>query len=126
MNRTVAALSPAELEAFRQALKARPKLTKSQDEARFQKAWTVARRAAAILKQDFGVKKVVAFGSLTQPALFHKHSDVDLAVWGLAERDYFRAVGILQGLDDSIEVDLIEYENASDSMQATIQRGTEL
>jgi predicted nucleotidyltransferase len=126
MNRTVTALSPTDLEAFRKALKSRPRITKSQDEARFQKAWTVARRAVAILKQDFGVKKVVAFGSLTQPALFHKHSDVDLAVWGLAERDYYRAVGILQGLDDSIEVDLIEYESASDSMQATIQQGTEL
>ncbi len=126
MNRTVAVLSPTDLEAFRKALKTRPRLTKSQDEARFQKAWTVARRAVAILKQDFGVKKVVAFGSLTQPALFHKRSDVDLAVWGLAEGDYYRAVGILQGLDSSIAVDLIEYENASKSMQETIQMGMEL
>ena len=126
MNRTVVALSRTELEAFRKALKARPRLTKSQDEARFQKAWVIARHAAAILKKDFGVKKVVAFGSLTQPALFHKRSDVDLAVWGLDEREYFRAVGILQGLDDSIEVDLVQYENASDSMQETIQRGAEL
>jgi predicted nucleotidyltransferase len=68
----------------------------------------------------------VAFGSLTQPALFHKRSDVDLAVWGLAEPDYYRAVGILQGLDSSIEVDLVEYESASHSLQETIQHGAEL
>ena len=126
MNRTVVTLSQTELDAYRKALKSRRSTVKSRDESRLQKAWDLARRGAAILKKDFGVIRVVAFGSLTQPVLFHKWSDVDLAVWGLVERDYYRAVGILQSLDSSIEVDLVSYESASQSLQKAIQQGQEI
>jgi predicted nucleotidyltransferase len=42
----------------------------------------------------------------------HERSDLDLAVWGLNPRDYYRAVGQLQGLHPEIAVDLIEAESA--------------
>lgn len=93
-----------------------------QADSRFQKASDIASRAAIILKRDFGVKKVLVFGSLVHPHLFHAHSDIDLAVWGLTGRDYYRAVGILQGLDPDISVDIIAFEEASKSMQETILR----
>ncbi len=79
------------------------------------------------MRTEFQVTKVVAFGSLTQPELFHQRSDVDLAVWDLDERLYFRAVGRLQGLDPRIGVDLVMFDDGKPSLRAAIQRdGVEL
>ena len=56
------------------------------------------------------------------PALFHRRSDVDLAVWGLDEKDYYRAVVSLLSLSPEIEMDLIEVERARPALQAVIER----
>lgn len=127
MSLTVSTLSPAELERYRKALRGRVVVAQTQADSRYKTASEVASRAAMVLKREFGVKKVVAFGSLVHPQLFHAHSDVDLAVWGLTERQYYRAVGLLQSLNPEISVDLIAFEDASQSMQETILRdGKEL
>jgi hypothetical protein len=47
-------------------------------------------------------------------------SDVDLAVWGLDERDYLRAVAAVTGLDREIAVDLIAVEEAPESLRDLI------
>jgi uncharacterized protein len=73
-----------------------------------------------MLKAVFAVERVVVFGSLVHPELFHLHSDVDLAVWGLGERDYLRALGQLQGLDPAFAIDLIRVEEAPAPLCATI------
>lgn len=121
LHRTVGELSPAELDFYRQALRKR-KRVKCQAPERLVRARRVARKAASILRKLFGVEKIVLFGSVTQPSLFHLRSDVDLAVWGLDELLYFRAVGVLQSIDPDIGVDLIEFEFASPRMQETILR----
>ncbi|NOH04498.1 MAG: nucleotidyltransferase domain-containing protein [Chloroflexi bacterium] len=121
LHRTVSELTPAELELYRQALRKR-KRVKCQAPERLKRARKVARRAAKILKEEFGVAKVVLFGSTVKPSLFHIHSDVDLAVWGLDENLYFRAVGVLLSIDPEISVDLIELEFASPRMKETILR----
>ena len=126
MDQTVSTLSPGKIDSYRKALRSRQKLTGEAVGIRLQRAWEVTMRAASILKQDFGVKKVRVFGSVTQPRLFHARSDVDLAVWGLAEHDYFRAVGILQGLDASIGVDVILAEDASPQLAKAIENGQDL
>jgi predicted nucleotidyltransferase len=127
MSLTIGSLAPADLERYRKSLKNRLAITQSQAGTRFKKAGEIASRAALLLKDEFGVKKVLMFGSLVHPPLFHIHSDVDLAVWGLAGKEYYRAVGILQGLDPEIGVDLIAFEDASTSIQDTILReGREL
>jgi len=120
-SRTVGNLSPAELDFYRQALRKR-KRVKTLAPERLACARKVAHKAASILRKQFGVEKIVLFGSVTQPKLFHCRSDVDIAVWGLDERLYFRAVGILQSIDPEIGVDLIEFEFASPRMQETILR----
>jgi predicted nucleotidyltransferase len=66
-----------------------------------------------IIILDFGVSRIVAFGSITSEKLFHVHSDIDLAVWGLDEHIYFRTVGALQGLDVEFNMDLIRFEDVS-------------
>lgn len=119
LHRTVGELTPAELEFYRQALRKR-KRVKRQAPERLKRARKVARKAAKILKEQFGVEKVVLFGSTVQPSLFHIRSDVDLAVWGLDEYKCFRAVGVLQSLNPEIGVDLIEFEFAAPNMQEEI------
>ncbi|MCC6298364.1 MAG: nucleotidyltransferase domain-containing protein [Anaerolineales bacterium] len=116
----MSALHSVELDVYRKALKSR-KLTKSLASARLKQARKVARRALSILKKQFGVKKAVLFGSVVHPTLFHSRSDIDIAIWGLKGREYYRAVGRLQALDPDIGVDLISYEDASPPLKKIIQ-----
>ncbi len=122
MSLTFSTLAPTELEQYRKALRSRADVVQTQADSRFKKASELASRAAVVLKQEFGVKKVAVFGSIVHPHLFHAHSDVDLAVWGLTGREYYRAVGVLQSLDPTIGVDLIAFEDATKSIQETILR----
>src|SRR5438105_4727804 len=109
-------------------MRARAAARQKELEARREQAWEVARRAAALLKQEFGVKRVVLFGSLARgPGRFYARSDVDLAVWKLDEQRYFNAVARLLDLDPEIGVDLVEAEYAKPSLKVAIEReGIEL
>jgi len=82
---------------------------------------TVAQQATELLKQEFRVEKVVLFGSMRSPDRVHERSDVDLAVWGLNPKHYYRAVGQLQGLHPDLSVDLVEAETASPHMLRQIE-----
>lgn len=86
------------------------------------RAWKVARQAEALLHERFKVNRVVVFGSLVRSDLFHPRSDVDLAVWGLDEKEYYRAVAQLLALDPTIEIDLVMAEDAPASLLANIEK----
>lgn len=88
------------------------------------RGFEVAKRAAQILKTEFSASRVVAFGSLLSEN-FHETSDLDLAVWGLPEKGYFKAVARLLSLSD-FEVDLVEVQYASPEILEAIAQGTEL
>lgn len=120
MSQTVSVLSSAKLDSYRKALHARKSVRSAP--ARLTRARKVARKAASVLRQQFGVQEVVLFGSTVKPVLFHSHSDVDIAVWGLGGSEYFRAVGVLQSIDPEISVDLIAFESVSPALQAVIRR----
>ncbi len=85
-------------------------------------AWRVARKSSKILKTDFKVTKVAVFGSLLHPTLFHSKSDVDLAVWGMDERNYYRAVSLLLDIDPMISIDLIRVEDARPALRKVIDK----
>lgn len=87
---------------------------------RYERAWALARQAAALLREQFGAERVAVFGSLAHRELYHAQSDVDLAVWGLDQRQYYRAVAQVQDLDTSFEVDLVSVEEAAASLQSRI------
>lgn len=92
-----------------------------------EEARQLAALAAELLRTQFGVTRVILFGSLVHPSLFHFKSDIDLAVWGLAEEDYYRTVGILQSLNPKFSVDLVRFEDISPDFQALIlKEGQEL
>lgn len=75
-----------------------------------------AKRAAALLKQEFGAQEVFLFGSLLSPELVHPESDIDLAVWGLNRDRYCEAVGELLCTVKGFNVDLILLETAPSSL----------
>lgn len=56
-----------------------------------QAAWSNARSAASLLKEKFGATKVIVFGSLVRDR-FKEDSDIDLAVEGLTNADFFEAL----------------------------------
>lgn len=86
------------------------------------------RKAAAILKSQFGAQRVLLFGSLAQPFWFREDSDVDLAVEGLKSgKDYWEAWRVVEEIIADRLVDLIEIETAGESLRQAIQRhGAEL
>lgn len=94
---------------------------------RRQKAWEVAQQAGRLLRNTFGAQRVVVFGSVLYPKRFHERSDLDLAVWGLEEQNYYRVVSRLLDLDPAISVDLVEGETAPPYLLTIIeQEGVEV
>lgn len=93
---------------------------------RRERAWELARQAAAVLRQEYRAARVVAFGSLPDPERFHPWSDVDLAAWGLPADRFFEAVARLLDLGGDIRVDLVMAERAKPALQEAIQAGMDL
>lgn len=85
-------------------------------------AWQVARQATMLLKEQFGAKRVVAFGSLVHGQWFSRTSDIDLAAWGLRADDYFLAVAKLQDLSGEFKVDLIDMERCRPVLRDAIAK----
>ncbi|MBN1613353.1 MAG: nucleotidyltransferase domain-containing protein [Deltaproteobacteria bacterium] len=50
-----------------------------------------ARAVAALLREKYGVRKVILIGSLARAGYVHPKSDIDLLVDGLRDRDLLRA-----------------------------------
>ncbi len=118
----IAKISPAKMAAYKATARQRRYEHKQQLALRYQHAWQVARQASQILKEDFGATRVVAFGSILSTKRFHQHSDIDLAVWDLPERLYYRAVAHLLDLDTAISIDLVEADAAAPALRSIIEQ----
>jgi uncharacterized protein len=119
-------IPPEQMQRYIQTAQQRHRDQVEQRSQRHHQGWIVARSAAAILKQNFGVQRVVLFGSWLNVDRIHAHSDLDLAVWGLDEAVYFQAVAQLQEIDPEFSIDLVEAEQAYDYIQRAIEQGVEL
>jgi uncharacterized protein len=84
------------------------------------KGYKLACQAAHLLKTEFGADTVFLFGSMLSLDRIHERSDIDLAVTGLNPKDYFRALGKLQGLDRDFPIDLVEVSEAKSHILAEI------
>ena len=85
------------------------------------------RNAAAVLKAEFGARRVILFGSIAHEAWFTSDSDVDLAVEGLKGETYWQAWKAAEDIIRDRPVDLIELEDSGDSLRQAIRRhGVEL
>lgn len=92
-------------------------------EERKKQALEVAEACAQLLKQRFGARRVLLFGSLAQQGVWHEQSDIDIAVEGLAPADFFPAYSacrdlLPRGLD--LDLDLVPLEDAYPEMRARI------
>ncbi|MGB3614422.1 MAG: nucleotidyltransferase domain-containing protein [Elainellaceae cyanobacterium] len=85
----------------------------------------VAKDAADVLRNHFGVSQVVLFGSALDVETFHEASDIDLAVWGLPPKDYVSAVAHLLDFSE-FSIDLVLAERADPYLQEAIAKGCTL
>ncbi len=99
-----------------------PELTHRREEA-----WRMAQQAAQLLREQFNASRIVLFGSLARPEGFTTWSDVDIAAWGIATEDTFRAIGAIMDLGTEIPINLVDVNTARPSLLTTIERdGIEL
>ncbi len=126
-------ISSSDMNIYRQSARKRQQALRESRRIRHEHAWTVARRAASLLREHFAASRVVVLGSLLHPEMFDERSDVDLAVWGVADEKYLRAVAAVTALDREISVDLIQMEQAclsgrqtSASIISEVEAGVEI
>lgn len=91
-------------------------------EERLQKGWLLARKAAALLREKYNATRVVAFGSLANEEMFTAWSDVDVAAWGIAPEQTFKAIADVLWLSTEIEVNLVDVNTSSPSLLRAIER----
>lgn len=92
---------------------------------RQQQGLAVAKKCARILKEQFGAQRVVLFGSMLDPERMWWGSDIDLAVWGLPEKDLFKAGAAIEHGHD-FDIDLVEIQHAKPHILSGIEQGLEL
>ena len=119
---TALKLTPEQIATYRAAAWHRYEQEQHELALREKQAWELARRAAALLREQFAVMRVVVFGSLVHEGCFTHWSDVDIAAWGIRAEDTFRAIGTVMDLDGDIEVNLVDVNTCSASLLATIER----
>jgi predicted nucleotidyltransferase len=86
-----------------------------------------AKACMCLLRERFGVRRVVLFGSLAGQGTWHTQSDVDLAVEGLAPSEFFHAYSACRDLlPRGTELDLVPLERASPEMRARILEEVEM
>ena len=126
---TALKLTSDERKRYLEAVRRRPALLGLGPDEQSQRAHLLGRirEVAAILKTRYGVRRVVLFGSLAHAAWFTADSDVDLAVEGLASKDYWQAWRVVEEMIGGRSVDLIDIEMAGESLSGAIRRyGVEL
>lgn len=119
-------ITPDQMEIYKRTARERQTQDEQEMLARRQTAWAVARQAARMLKEKFGARRVIAFGSLAHGAWFHARSDIDLAAEGIAPDSFFRSWAALDHLESAFEIDLVRYESAPARLRKSIDEGVEL
>jgi predicted nucleotidyltransferase len=96
---------------------------------RWDQTWDIARRAARLLREQYGAARVVVFGSLVHRDWFTPWSDIDIAVSGVPAGKFYRAIGAAYdiGAEAGFKVDVIDPAECSPEMlQSVLTEGMEL
>ena len=91
-------------------------------EERRAKGLALAKKASFLLRQKYGAKRVVLFGSLARTKAFSTWSDIDLAAWGIAPDEFFSAVADVTGLSPDFKIDLVEPDNCREAIRDSIEK----
>jgi predicted nucleotidyltransferase len=110
------------LSKYRKYWEDRERLEKTALEKRRKDAVRTAAELTDVLVKEFGVKKVVLFGSALTKGGFRKDSDIDLGVEGLPKESYFEAVARLM-MASRFDVDLKPIEDVSDLLKKRMTGG---
>ncbi len=87
----------------------------------------LAHQAAALLRKEYSAKKIILFGTLAMDIDFSEHSDIDLAVIGIPDTLFYRAVARVSGLSPEFVVDLVDPDSCRPSVRESIlNKGIEL
>ena len=129
MAKTALDLRPHERQAYKpdKMFKLRTIEDERKIKTRYQAGWVLARKAATLLKSEFGAEKVFVFGSLLHESSFTLWSDIDLSALGIAVDKYYAAVAAVSDLSSSARVGLVDLESCRSSLRNTIfKEGVEL
>lgn len=123
MPMTALDLSPEALKKYRplEAIRQRREKQGAEITSRRRRAMLIARKAAKLLKDDFGAKEVIVFGSLVSRMGFRRWSDIDLASRGIPPERYLTAMDTVLHLDPEFKIDLIELETCSPALLKNIE-----
>jgi predicted nucleotidyltransferase len=122
MAKTAAQVTDQEIAKYRATAQQRQKQEHEQQAHRVQRAWILAQQAAQLLREGFGAKEVILFGSLARSDFFHRRSDIDLAVGGIKSQDFWRAWSVLDQLDREFEIDLVDIHTVSPALKLIIDQ----
>ena len=116
--KTAADLQPADWKVYRPFTPTENRYSSSTSVA---DGFSVAKDIAAELIRHYGAKKVILFGSLARGEL-HIRSDIDLAVWGIAASEFYRAVAFATGFSKKWKVDLVDGDDCSETLREIIRK----
>lgn len=120
-------ISPEKMKIYIQTAVDRKKKIARELEIRRDDAKALADVGAQLLRDRYGAGRVFLFGSLAGDGYFHHHSDIDLAVEGMDEGQYYRAVADLLALNPDFQFDLLLMEEIRSELKAIIEsQGVEL
>jgi predicted nucleotidyltransferase len=81
-----------------------------------------ARKAAKLLKSEFGAKEVILFGSLARRVGFTRWSDIDLASRGIPSEKFLTAMDTVLYLSPEFKIDLVELETCPLPLLKSIEK----
>jgi predicted nucleotidyltransferase len=121
MNKTIRDLS---LEEKRKYIEARKKFEEEEKkllDIRYEKALNLAKEISEILYKKYKAKKVILVGSLKDKELFTKWSDIDLAVAGISNKDYFKALSEVLSLSVDFKIDIIDLDSCEEEIRNRLE-----
>jgi predicted nucleotidyltransferase len=121
MNKTIRDLS---LEEKRKYIEARKKFEEEEKkllDIRYEKALNLAKEISEILYKKYKAKKVILVGSLKDKELFTKWSDIDLAVAGISNKDYFKALSEVLSLSVDFKIDIIDLDSCKEEIRNRLE-----
>jgi|GEM_PF-416947 len=123
MSLTALDLPPEELKKYRplEAIRRRRVKQATEISSRRRRAMLAARKAAKLLKAEFGAKEVILFGSLARRVSFTLWSDIDLAVRGIDSEKFFAAFGAIERIDVNFRIDLVELETCPPALLKSVE-----
>jgi predicted nucleotidyltransferase len=117
-------LSPEALKKYHplEAIRRRRARLGAEISSRRRRAMLAARKAADLLRTEFGAKEVILFGSLARRVGFTRWSDIDLASRGIPAEKYLMAMDTVLRLSAEFKIDLMELETCPPALLNSIEK----